>query len=157
MFDEDYFGSLSSEGEEATIGQMVDTHTPPSVEELIDGLAISKEKEGEAREMDTSYPTPEEFSSDDEPDMPTELVSPLTPPLSPEPQPGDLYSDDDEDSPNTSPDSPNLSLRKSSDRARLMIASQGSTYEIKVHVSDRGTTSILETKRTSNGDIGVSE
>ena len=112
MFDGDYFGSPSSEGQEATIGPMVDTDTPPSVEELINGLAISEEKEGEAREMDTSHPTPEEFSSDDEPDMPTELVSPLAPPLSPEPQPGDLYPNDDEDSPNTSPDSPDLSLRK---------------------------------------------
>lgn len=104
--DQDYSGSPSSEGPGVAIDPKVDT----SVEELINGLAISEEKEGEAREMDTSYSTPEEFSSDDESDMPTELVSPLTPPLSPEPQPGDLYSDDD--SPDTTPDSPDLSLRK---------------------------------------------
>jgi len=110
--DQDYFGSPSSEGPEVAIDPKVDIDTSPSVEELINGLAISEEKEGEARKMESSYPTPEEFSSDDEPDMPTELVSPLTPPLSPEPQPGDLYPNDDEDSPNTSPDSPDLSLRK---------------------------------------------
>jgi len=95
VFDEDYFGSLSSEGQEATIGPMVDTDTPPSVEELINGLAISEEQEGEAREMDTSYPTPEEFPSDDDPETSTALVLPLTPPLTPplSPDPSPNVSD----------------------------------------------------------------
>lgn len=65
------------------IDPMGDTHTPPSVKELIDRLATSEEKEGEARKMDTSYPTPEDFSSDDDAETSTELVSPLTPPLTP--------------------------------------------------------------------------
>ena len=81
--DQDYFSPRSDDVRDKLVGSVVDTRTPPSVKELIDRLAISEEKEEEAREMDTSYPTPEELSSDDDAETSTELVSPLTPPLTP--------------------------------------------------------------------------
>lgn len=55
-----------------------------SAEELIDDLENSQERERdrERDSMNTSYPTPEELSSDDETETLPALVSPLTPPLS---------------------------------------------------------------------------